>query len=167
MRRFWNAIRRPAVVTVAVLAVVVPACTGTHAAPNALSGVRTATARFHDLQAARGAGYRPVLSCFDSPAGGMGQHYARVDQFDNHLDPLQPEAMVYEVGRDRSLQLVAVEYIVPQKGWTAATPPVLLGQTFSRNNALGLWVLHAWIWRTNPAGMFANYNPAVPKCPGH
>jgi hypothetical protein len=82
------------------------------------------------------------------------------------VDAAHPEALVYEVDGDR-LQLVAVEWIIPQPMWSSATPPSLLGHSFFRNDTLGLWALHAWIWRPNPSGMFANYNPSVKLCPGH
>jgi len=64
------------------------------------------------------------------------------------------------------LKLVAVEYIVPWTAWAPAAPPQLFGRPFFRNTTLHLWALHAWIWRPNPSGMFANYNPAVKLCPG-
>ena len=32
------------------------------------------------------------------------------------------------------------------------------------NPALGRYILHAWIWKPNPAGMFENWNPDV-SCP--
>ena len=44
--------------------------------------------------------------------------------------------------------------------------PTLLGQRFTYLPSLGVWVLHAWIWKPNPAGIFTNYNPAVGQCPG-
>lgn len=27
--------------------------------------------------------------------------------------------------------------------------------------AVGFYLMHAWIWRPNPAGMFADWNPEV------
>jgi hypothetical protein len=30
--------------------------------------------------------------------------------------------------------------------------------------AVGFWLKHAWIWKHNPAGMFADWNPEV-TCP--
>ena len=30
--------------------------------------------------------------------------------------------------------------------------------------AVGFWLKHAWIWKHNPAGMFADFNPEV-TCP--
>ncbi len=35
------------------------------------------------------------------------------------------------------------------------------------NPSLGLWTLHAWIWRDNPLGLFESYNSNVPLCPTH
>ena len=130
-----------------------------------LGAVRHATARFHDLGSARAAGYGPLLACFDQPGvGGMGQHYVKASLLDATLVPTQPEALVYEVD-GASLRLVAVEYIVPFTAWTSPERPHLFGRAFFRNDALQLWALHAWIWRPNPLGTFANYNPKVKLCP--
>jgi hypothetical protein len=137
------------------------------AGESGLAEVRDATADFHDLGAARQAGYAPLLACFDLPGvGGMGQHYVDGSRLDTVLEPSHPEALVYEVDGAR-LQLVAVEYIIPQAAWSSSEPPSLLGRSFIRNDALGLWALHAWIWRPNPLGVFASYNPKVKLCPGH
>ena len=35
---------------------------------------------------------------------------------------------------------------------------------FHRNDTLGIWALHAWIWRPNPGGMHADFNPQVSLC---
>ena len=40
-------------------------------------------------------------------------------------------------------------------------PPSLYGRAFHRNEAFGLWVLHVWHFRHNPAGMFMDWNPTV------
>ena len=56
---------------------------------------------------------------------------------------------------------MAVEYIVPGDFVDPAAPPELLGQTFHLNEALGVWVLHAWVWKDNPAGVFQDWNPEV------
>ena len=134
---------------------------------SALAGVRQATAAFHNLDAAVAAGYNPLLPCFDLPGvGGMGQHYVNTSLLDATVDANRPEALVYEVDGNR-LQLVAVEYIVPWSAWVSLTPPQLYGRSFFRLDSLHLWALHAWIWRPNPLGIFANYNPSVKLCPGH
>ncbi len=144
--------------------VLAPAGVASAAGQADLAAVRAATAQFHDVGNAPDAGYVPLLPCFESPEGGMGQHYVNVDALDTHLDPLQPEALVYEV-RKSGLKFGAVEYIVPKAAWTEDQPPTLFGRTFLSNDALELWVLHAWIWQPNPLGMFENYNPNIGGCP--
>ena len=156
--------------TIPALALVALSTTGVQASngddESALAGVRHATAAFHDLDKATAAQYVRLLPCFDLPGvGGMGQHYVDTSRLDATIEPNRPEALVYEVDGDR-LQLVAVEYIVPWTAWAPATPPQLFGRPFFRNTTLHLWALHAWIWRPNPSGIFANYNPAVKLCPG-
>lgn len=132
-----------------------------------LAAVRQATDKFHSVDTAVESGYAPLLACFDQPGvGGMGQHYVKASLLDSTVTSAQPEALVYEV-EDSRLKLVAVEYIIPQAAWTSSQPPRLFGHWFYRNDALGLWALHAWIWRHNPLGTFANYNPRVKLCPGH
>ncbi|HYU62533.1 MAG TPA: hypothetical protein VEN12_02025 [Verrucomicrobiae bacterium] len=132
-----------------------------------LAGVRQATAKFHDPAVARLAQYNPLLACFDLPGvGGMGQHYVNTGLLNGTVNAAEPEALVYEVDGDR-LQLVAVEYIIPLSAWQSADKPTLFGREFTRIDSLGLWALHAWIWRPNPDGIFANYNPSVRMCPGH
>ena len=159
---------RMSAVGLAVFALTMPAAQASNGTDeSALSGVRQATAAFHDLTLAQAAGYQRLLPCFDLPAtGGMGQHYVNLSLLDANVDANQPEALVYEVDGDR-LQLVAVEYIVPWSAWVSSTPPQLYGRSFFRVTSLKLWALHAWIWRPNPLGMFANYNPNVKLCPGH
>jgi hypothetical protein len=132
-----------------------------------LDAVREATDQFHNLDRAKHAGYLSLLSCFDSPGvGGMGQHYVKGRLLDTKVTPEKPEALVYEVDGNK-LTLVAVEYIIPQSVWTKKAAPRLFGRSFFRNDTLGLWALHAWVWRHNPLGTFANYNPNVKLCPGH
>jgi AAA ATPase domain len=33
------------------------------------------------------------------------------------------------------------------------------------HQAVVVWVLHAWVWKKNPTGMFEDYNPRVAACP--
>jgi hypothetical protein len=131
-----------------------------------LAQARRATAKFHVLSVADAAGYKEFLPCFDDPVeGGMGQHFARLGDVDATIDALRPEVLVYEPGRD-GYKLVALEYVVPQlPRWSDDNPPTLFGHAFHRNDTLGIWALHAWIWRGNPAGMHADYNRNVRMCP--
>jgi len=136
-----------------------------------LAKVRKATAKFHRVEVAQAAGYDLVPGldhCFDNPGvGGMGFHYINTDILDLELDASRPEAMVYAPGSNGQLNLGAVEYIVPAAAWDEAghtEPPAVLGHHLHLNQALGVYILHAWIWRHNPAGMFEDWNPTV-SCP--
>lgn len=154
---------RPTIAATLVLAFVV-AMAATATARSPLDDVRTATARFHSVTQAEKAGYVEFLDCFDSPVGGMGQHYVNVGALDAVVDPLEPESLVYEVV-DGKLKLVGIEYIVPGGFVDPVDPPELFGEHFHENAALGVWVLHAWIWKSNPDGVFADFNPNVGACP--
>jgi hypothetical protein len=66
--------------------------------------------------------------------------------------------MVYAHNPDGSLRLVAVE-------WVSTTPGTVLDIPLHFNPDVGLWILHAWIWQDNPAGMFADMNPTIGNCP--
>jgi hypothetical protein len=136
-----------------------------------LAQVRSATARFHRLDKAIAAGWDLVPGldyCFENaPTGAMGYHYINTDLLDLKLNAKQPEALVYATGSNGKLALVAVEYIVPAQAWDDAgntKPPVLHGLDFHLNEKLGVYVLHAWIWKHNPAGMYEDWNPLV-TCP--
>jgi hypothetical protein len=81
---------------------------------------------------------------------------------------------VYEPDRAGNPHLVAVEYVVFQSVWQAAghrSKPRLFGRKLDftpSGNRYGLpafYSLHAWVWKQNPAGTFAMWNPRV-RCPG-
>jgi hypothetical protein len=144
---------------VPIAVVAIPALAG----QSGLSQVRAATARYHSVTQAESAGYEQFLDCFDSAAGGMGQHYVDLSTIDDGVaDLLRPEAMVYEVDGEQ-LSLVAVEWV--EVGAASDPAPTLLGEEFHFNSNLGVWALHAWIWRDNPDGVFADFNPEVAACP--
>jgi hypothetical protein len=125
--------------------------------------VRQATAQFHRIEAAKQAGWKDSLTnCFSDPqAGGMGYHYGNLNLFDGQVNVSEPELLLYEPQKNGTLELVAVEYAIPFTAWTGAQPPQLFGQPFHENFAFGLWVLHVWVHRDNPSGMFQDWNPTV------
>ncbi len=135
-----------------------------------LDKVRDATEKFRKLSRAQAAGYNLVPGldyCFDNPGvGGMGYHYINTALLDAKVNARRPEAMVYASGRNGKLELVAVEYIVDAAAWDAkhSERPSLFGEDFEPNPALGVYTLHAWIWKHNPLGVFADWNPRV-SCP--
>jgi hypothetical protein len=146
----------------------------------ALAEVRAATARYHRVEAAIADGYVNTHECAASPEGGMGIHFvneallgAPIPGGDAVVDPVRPEVLVYEPQANGKLRLVAAEYLVWRTAWDAAHPgtePALFGTTFVQSfgaEAHGLpdhYELHAWVWRQNPSGMFAQWNPKV-ACP--
>jgi hypothetical protein len=104
-----------------------------------------------------------ITPCMTNPAaGGMGFHYGNTALIDAVANVAEPELLLYEPEKNGRLRLVAVEYIIPYAAHPRnAAPPVLFGREFLQNDAFQLWGLHAWVWKHNPSGMFANWNPTV------
>ena len=128
--------------------------------------IRDATAEFRSLDAAVLAGYaRDVTHCVDNlPAGAMGFHHQNDQLLDDRIEIERPEMLVYERLPDGEYRLNGVEYIVPLDIWPATRePPVVMGQQLKPAPALGIWYRHVWVWRENPSGLFADWNPLV-KC---
>lgn len=126
--------------------------------------------------------------------GAMGIHYfrpdllgitgdpnPRVDGTGTHTDFLSPSILIYEPQADGSLELVAVENLVFLKSWQAAghvDPPRFHGLSYdtmadSGNTAIDEahmfephYDRHVWLYRDNPNGMFAQFNPNV-SCEHH
>jgi hypothetical protein len=133
------------------------------AAREQIQQLRELTKPYRDFDAAVAAGWgTQITECFqDATLGGMGYHYGNTAYIDGAVDALKPELLLYEPGKKGRLELVAVEYIVPFGAWTASQPPSLYGQSFHRNEAFGIWVLHVWHERHNPSGVFMDWNPKV------
>lgn len=145
-----------------------------------LAEVRRATAGFHRVEAAldagyelgyvNGAGVRIIAGCVAHPtAGAMGYHYFHKALIDDlTVDPLKPEGLVYAPGPNGKLQLAAVEYVVPGLASNppgVSEPPTVFGlRMVILVPAVGFHTLHAWVWRHNPLGTFAHWNPEV-ACP--
>ena len=126
--------------------------------------------------------------------GAMGIHYfrpdllgitqppsPRVNGFGTHTDFRKPSILIYEPQADGSLQLVAVENLVFAAAWRAAghtDPPSFHGVKWDSmaddpNTAVDEAHMfephfdrHVWIYRENPNGVFAQFNPAV-SCASH
>jgi hypothetical protein len=135
---------------------------GAHAAE--LAALREATNGFRDFTLATTTGRyaTAITGCMTDPTqGGMGFHYARTELLDASLDVRTPEALLYEPQKNGRMTLVAVEYLVPFTAWTASTPPTIMGQPLLRNEAFQVWARHVWLYRDNPSGLFADWNPRV------
>jgi len=121
--------------------------------------------------------------------GAMGIHYfrpdllgitappnPRVDGTSTYTDFRSPAVLLYEPQADGSLKLVGVENLVFEKSWKAAghaQPPTFHGVPFDHmvddpatkiDEAHGFmphFDRHVWVFRDNPNGVFAQYNPNV------
>jgi len=121
--------------------------------------------------------------------GAMGIHYFRPDLLGvsgppnprvngngTHTDFLKPAILIYEPQADGSLELVAVENLVFREAWHAAghvQPPSFHGVVYDAmadDPATPIdeahmfephYDRHVWIYRDNPAGVFAPFNPNV------
>jgi hypothetical protein len=125
-----------------------------------LNALRRATQSYSSFSAAQAAGYSEKLTeCMADATGGMGYHYGKVANIDGNASLLEPEILMYEPQPDGSLRFVGIEFVVPLSA--SATPPSLFGLQFHRNEAFQLWVLHVWLYKDNPSGMFSDWNPTV------
>jgi hypothetical protein len=137
------------------------------AATSDLDRARRATEKFQDINVAKSSGYpNAVTGCVSAPDGNgaMGVHFANPSLINDggQLDVTKPELLVYEPQEDGSFRLVALEYIVsgndvPQSG----PPPRLFGRDLAWSASINGWQIHAWVWRKNPSGMHADFNPNV------
>ncbi|HSF36906.1 MAG TPA: hypothetical protein VLA70_12375 [Nocardioides sp.] len=148
-----------------------------------LARVRRATARFHRVEAAEEAGYRLgwvngagrliVNTCIARPAaaggGAMGYHYFNADLMaTDEVELLRPEVLVYAPDDDGRLHLAAVEWVARSATSNppgVSTAPSVLGMPMHiiapAPAGPAFYLTHAWVWKENPAGMFADWNPDV------
>ena len=126
--------------------------------------LRAALGPYHQVKHAEAAGYVGITGCMVKPGvGGMGFHYGKVP-FDGALDHTSPELLVYAPAGEsgKNVRLVAVEWAVPYTVWPReSAPPTVMGLPLHHNDDFQLWVLHAWAWENNPAGMFKDWNPRI------
>lgn len=134
-----------------------------------LASLRQATAPYHNFDAAQEAGWDwQFTPCISNPTqtAAMGFHYVNPDLVDDVQSVTEPEALIYAPDAEGRLRLVAVEYIIPFSIHGAdQPPPTLYGLAYSPSPAFQVWGLHAWVWKHNPAGMHAGFNPEV-SCAG-
>ena len=150
----------------------------------AIAALRDTTDQYHDVALALAAGYRPSSAgCESHGTGAMGIHYGHPGLLgliprsnpttgtDPVINPLRPEVLMYEPQPDGTRRLVGIEFVVYRAAWDAVNsqPPEFFGVPFDQkfgSEAHGHadhYELHLWLWRHNPLGMFAPWNPKV-KC---
>ena len=127
-----------------------------------LARARAATSKYHDVATAEAEGYVSINFC----EPGEGCHWLKPSLVDSNFDPEQPEILLYAPGPGNSgLRLVAVEYIVPLTLSLGAPPEGFTGNSDlwrEDTEGAGLWELTAWIWMSNPNGIFEQHNPKAP-----
>ena len=133
-----------------------------------LSRVKGLLERYEKVEGARAVGYERFMDCMAGPQGSQGVHFTNGALIeDPALDPMRPEALMYESTPDGDLRLIGAEYLVFQEAWHEAgnePAPTLLGREFYLNTTLldePYYALHVWVWQHNPLGLFANWNPLV------
>src|SRR5215207_10184099 len=114
--------------------------------------------------------FRPDLLGISAPPN------PRVDGTGTHTDFLRPSILIYEPQQDGSLELVAVENLVFAKAWKEggnSAPPTFHGvpyDTIIDDPSTPIDEAHmfephhdrhVWLYRDNPNGVFAQFNPAV------
>ena len=122
--------------------------------------LRDVTEEYRSLAEAKEDGYKKVTACVEKKGvGAMGFHYAKNSLIDGKTDARKPEVLVYMPDKQGRYRLVAVEFLS-----TAKTRPEIAGLKFENGPFPGTFALHAWVWKENPDGMFAAYNPDL-RCP--
>ena len=169
-KHYWVLIGLVALVLIGLSSAALANSANAKATTTLAETVRQATAPFKDVRKAQAAGYALLHGCVSGPQdGAMGIHFANGRLVgDGALDASHPEALLYEP-QHGTLQLTGVEYVVIADAWNAShqAPPVLMGQLFNyvgAPNRFGLpafYELHVWAWKSNPAGLFADWNPRV------
>lgn len=141
-----------------------------------LTRATLASSRYLGEPASTAAGYVPDRYCVSDPAGGGALGYPHFNHaYDNSLDPEKPAALLYEDDASGRRRLVALEWVVMDRDGKVETEddrPSLFGQPFKGpipgrfKGQKVHYALHVWLWKPNPAGLFATYNPEVHCRPG-
>lgn len=119
-----------------------------------LNIARRSVCKYRRIEAALADGYaNSGLPCVP----GQGYHYIK-SSLVGTTDIRHPSVLMYTAdGR-----LNGPEWIAPTDQFP--TPPSVFGQTMHSEDELGLWILHVWVWKLNPNGVFDDVNPDV-TCP--
>lgn len=120
-----------------------------------LAAARAASSRYHRVEEALADGFVATGHCVVLPdgSGGMGIHFINIDRMlDGRIDVLEPEVLLYEKDAAGRFRLTGLEYIGDEGD-------ALFGRTFTPTPAGP--ALHVWLWKHNPSGLFADWNPNV------
>jgi hypothetical protein len=142
--------------------------------PPELLEVREALRKYADPIVAVRDGYLSTLGCVEYADGAMGVHFLNPAAIGPTPDPFRPPILVYEPAGEGRLRLVAAEWFVPLATGVRERP-VLFGRPFDgpmegheplMPQELHHYDLHVWLFKENPAGLFAVTNANV-GCAGY
>lgn len=120
-----------------------------------------------DLESALDAGYETAGRYVRTDEGALGEPFYNRDVTD--LSPTQPHAVVFDLTDDGGYEPLGLKWFAPADD--RDEPPSLFGREFDGPIQTGIagvpehYALHAWLFRDNPEGTFALYNPAVEPAP--
>lgn len=133
-----------------------------------LDTIRRAVSKYRERDVALEDGYRPLPTCVENVdgSGALGLEYIQLRRArDRTIDLLEPEQLFYaEQLGDRAPVLVGVGYFVPDEGQKPPASPLghldgpIPGQFFGEP---AHFELHVWLFRRNPDGLLAFFNPDV------
>ena len=135
-----------------------------------LAALKKSLAPFQDVRAAEAAGFIPVSGCEVSDAGAMGVHYLNPARAAQAPDAIAPAVLLYAPTTDGTMRLLGAEWFQADADQDVATDgdrPTLFGQPFNgpmpgHNPMMPVhYDLHVWLYDSNPAGVFAPWNPSV------
>lgn len=144
---------------------------------------------FKDVNYALSQGYVRGSDCESHPTlGSMGFHYAnprllgftgpvngRMNGTGTYTDPNPPGILLYAPDGHGGLELVGIELLVFAEAWHKEhkQPPKFNGREFNymadnpdtpqdeAHNFMPHYDLHIWLFEHNPAGLYAQWNPAL------
>ena len=141
--------------------------------------IRQVTAKFHDIDVAKAAGYelgyvngagtRIITGCVPTQrrASWAITSSTRPSSTTSSSNPQKPEGLVYTL-QNGEYKLGAVEYVVPGAIFNPPACPRRRASSGSQMHilvpAVGFYLQHFWVWSHNPAGIFTDWNPKL-SCP--
>ncbi len=155
-----------------------------------LAAARQATVKYHDVSRALADGYVPISPHIPNMGAHYLRFVGPVPAVDPFFAVTEPEMLLYSWAEGDGPKLVGLEYVLvalgPAPEGFAGDSDEWHFHEAACHYADGveipwpdpdtcpdrgvplaiwhppLWLLHAWIWRGNPDGIFAELNPNVP-----
>lgn len=124
---------------------------------------REALAAYTDVRAAISDGYRTTATFVQTGEGTLGEVFVDFEVSD--VDPTNPHALLYTLTAEGAYEPLGCKWYVPAD--QADSAPSLFGMEFAGPYESDVpflprhYALHVWLFRDNPDGLFARYNPAV------